>query len=156
LCAQGLYADYGADLQDWPTAMFGDVWMPPTNPFIPHDLQVLLDSRPDRAERVAIDKRLSVLGPRVSSFDYDVHQATLGMRGDISAGWSYDSYMQIGANDQTDRQARIPLISRIEELAFAQDGGVSICGGFDPFGVDSIPAECLAYISVDGMNRAGF
>ena len=45
--------------------------------------------------------------------------------------------------------------SRIEELTFAPDGGEAICGGFNPFGLGSISAECAAYIAVDGTNRAG-
>ena len=38
---------------------------------------------------------------------------------------------------------------RSEELTFAPDGGVSICGGFSPFGVDSVLPECADYIAVD-------
>jgi hypothetical protein len=45
--AQGLYANYAADSQLAPTATFDGVFMPPTNPFIPPDLQLLLDSRDD-------------------------------------------------------------------------------------------------------------
>ena len=45
LYAQGLYADYTADSQLAPTATFFGVMMPPTNPFIPPDLQLLLDSQ---------------------------------------------------------------------------------------------------------------
>jgi iron complex outermembrane receptor protein len=47
------------------------------------------------------------------------------------------------------------LTSRIEELTYAPDGGEAICGGFNPFGLGSISAECAAYIAVDGTNRAG-
>ncbi len=47
------------------------------------------------------------------------------------------------------------MTSRIEELTFAPDGGEAICGGFNPFGLGSISAECAAYIAVDATNRAG-
>jgi iron complex outermembrane receptor protein len=47
------------------------------------------------------------------------------------------------------------LTSRIEQLTFAPDGGEAICGGFNPFGLGSISAECAAYIAVDATNRAG-
>jgi outer membrane receptor protein involved in Fe transport len=118
------------------------------------DLQLLLDSREDPARRVLF-KRMSELGPRISSFEYDVYQVTLGLRGQVFDGWSYDAYLQIGANDQTDTQSGNALNSRIEELTFAPDGGEAICGGFNPFGLGSISAECAAYIAVDGTNRAG-
>ena len=155
LYAQGLYADYTADMQLAPTATFFGVLMPPTNPFIPPDLQLLLDSREDPSADVVLGKRMSELGPRISSVQYDVYQATLGLRGQVFDGWSYDAYLQIGANDQTDTQSGNALTSRIEELTFAPDGGEAICGGFNPFGLGSISAECAAYIAVDGTNRAG-
>ena len=155
LYAQGLYADYTADSQLAPTATFFGVMMPPTNPFIPPDLQLLLDSRDEPTTVFELDKRLSELGPRIASVQYDVYQATLGLRGQVFDGWSYDAYLQIGANDQTDTQSGNALNSRIEELTFAPDGGEAICGGFNPFGLGSISAECAAYIAVDATNRAG-
>ncbi len=154
LYAQGLYADYTADSQLAPTAMFGNVFMPPTNPYISPDLQLLLDSRANPGADVTLDKRMSELGPRILSVQYDVYQATLGLRGQVFDGWSYDAYLQIGANDQTDTQSGNALTSRMEELTFAADGGEAICGGFNPFGLGSISAGCAAYIAVDGTNRA--
>ena len=129
-----MYADYTVDLRNGPAAMYDNVRMPPTNPFIPPDLQLLLDSRADPTENVVLDKLMSELGPRVQSFEYDVYQATLGLRGKVFAGWSYDAYLQIGANDQTETQSGNALTSKIEDLTFAPDGGVAICGGFNPFG----------------------
>jgi outer membrane receptor protein involved in Fe transport len=155
LYAQGLYADYTADSQLAPTATFFGVLMPPTNPFIPPDLQLLLDSRAEPTTAFELDKRLSELGPRIKSVQYDVYQATLGLRGEVFDGWSYDAYLQIGANEQTDTQSGNALNSRIEELTFAPDGGEAICGGFNPFGLGSISGECAAYIAVDATNRAG-
>ncbi len=92
---------------------------------------------------------MSELGPRVSNNQYDVYQATVGVSGEILDGWQYDAYVQVGANDQTDHQTGNVLTSRIEELTFAPDGGVSICGGFNPFGLDSISRECA------GLRRGG-
>jgi outer membrane receptor protein involved in Fe transport len=154
LYAQGLYSDYTVSLRHGPAAMYDNVRMPPTNPFIPPDLQLLLDSRTIPTENVVLDKLMRELGPRVQSFEYNVHQATLGLRGKVFASWSYDLYLQTGANDQTETQFGNALTSKIEDLTFADDGGVSICGGFNPFGVGSISAECAAYIAVDVSNRA--
>ena len=39
--------------------------------------------------------------------------------------------------------------ARVEELTFAPDGGVSICGGFNPFGLSSVLPACADYIAVD-------
>ena len=79
---------------------------------------------------------------------------TLGLSGEVLDDWKYDVYAQIGANDQVNRQTANLLTSKIEELTFAPDGGVSICGGFDPFGLGSISAECMEYISTDASNHA--
>jgi iron complex outermembrane recepter protein len=151
--AQGLYADYSVSLQIAPTPLF-DTFLPVTNPFIPDDLRQLLASRPDPAADIVFAKRLSELGPRVSNNQYDVYQATVGLSGEIFDGWQYDAYVQVGANDQTDHQTGNVLTSRIEELTFAPDGGVSVCGGFNPFGLGSISRECLDYVAVDASNHA--
>ena len=154
LYAQGLFAEVTVDLQLAPTATFDGMLMPLSNPFIPPDLRLLLDSRDDPDADVRVFKRLSELGPRVSSFEYEVYQATLGLRGTVFTDWSYDAYLQIGGNDQTETQTGNALLSKIEELTFAPDGGVSICGGFNPFGLGSISPECAAYIAFGGTNRA--
>jgi iron complex outermembrane recepter protein len=152
--AQGLYADYEVNTQQAATPLFDDTFMPVTNPFIPADLRLLLESRPDPAADFTFAKRLGELGPRVVSNRYDVYQATVGLSGGIFDGWEYDAYVQVGANDQTNHQTGSVLRSRIEELTYAPDGGVSICGGFDPFGLNSISRECLDYISVEASNHA--
>jgi len=150
---QGLYSDYSVSAQLAPTPLF-DTLLPATNPYISDDLRLLLDSRPNPAANVNFQKRLSELGPRLGEYEYDVYQVTLGLSGSVFDDWTYDAYAQIGANDQTNLQTGNVLTSRIEELTFAPDGGVSVCGGFDPFGLESISPECLEYIAVDASNHA--
>jgi iron complex outermembrane receptor protein len=152
--AQGLYTDYSATTQVAATPLF-DTFIPVGNPFIPDDLKSLLDSRPeDPSADFVFAKRLSELGPRVSTVTNDVYQATLGVTGDVFNGWKYEAYAQIGANEQVDHQTGNVLTSRVEELTFAPDGGVSTCGGFNPFGLGSISRKCLDYIEVDASNHA--
>ncbi len=151
--AQGLYADYSVSLQLAPTPAFA-MFMPVDNPFIPDDLSLLLDSRPEPDAPVDLAKRMSELGPRVSTVQYDVFQATLGVAGSVLDRWDYEAYVQVGANDQTDHQTGNLLTSKVEELTFAPDGGVSLCGGFDPFGLGSISRECADYIAVDASNHS--
>jgi iron complex outermembrane recepter protein len=150
--AQGLYSDYSVTGQIAPTPLF-DAFIPVDNPFVPDDLRLLLDSRPDPSENVTIFKRLSELGPRIATFTYDVYQVTLGLTGTVF-DWKYEVYAQVGANDQSQHQAGNALMSRIEELTFAPDGGASVCGGFNPFGLGSISRECADYIAVDASNHA--
>ncbi len=97
---------------------------------------------------------MSETGPRTGTTEYDVFQATLGLSGEVLEDWKYEVYAQVGANDQVNRQTANLLTSKIEELTFAPDGGVSICGGFNPFGLGSISPECMEYISTDASNHA--
>jgi iron complex outermembrane recepter protein len=153
---QGLYTDYSATQQIAPNAVF-EVYMPVDNPFIPDDLKVLLDSRPENPDAdIWLAKRLSEMGPRRTISDYDVYQVTLGLTGSVLDGWKYEAYVQAGANDRMESLAGAALTSRIEELTYAPDGGVSICGGFDWFGRGSISRECLDYIAVDVANHETF
>ncbi|HSN73442.1 MAG TPA: TonB-dependent receptor, partial [Steroidobacteraceae bacterium] len=150
---QALYADYSSDSQFAPTpAQFA---VPPSNPYVPEDLKRLADSRANPAAIMDFQKRLSELGPRISINEYDVLQVTAGATGAVFDGWAWDAYVQYGENDQTKLVKANALRSRIEDLVFAPDGGVALCGGFDPFGPGSISPECAAYIAADGSNVAG-
>ena len=151
---QGLYADYSATQQVAPGGIFDGASIPVDNPYVPEDLRQLLDSRSDPSEDFVFFKRLSELGPRVADNMYDVYQLTFGLSGTISDTWDYEVYGQIGANDQEQRGTGFVLLSRVEELTFAPDGGVSLCGGFDPFGLGSVSRECLDYIRVDPSSNA--
>lgn len=148
LYAQGLYADYTINTQVAPVPLQA-VTMPPTNPFIPPDFQRLLDSRANPDEPFEFGKRLTVNGPRVAENEYDMHQLTAGVRGRLPGDWELDLYLQYGASSQWKHQTGNVSRSRVEELAYAPDGGVAICGGFDIFGFDSVSQECADYIAVD-------
>jgi len=149
LYGEGIYADYTVNTQVAPAPLQG-VLMPPSNPFIPADLKRLLDSRLlDRDAPFDFGKRLTVRGPRVHENNYDMHQLTVGARGRLPGDWNFDAYAQYGASSQWKYQTGNVSRSRVEELTFAPDGGVSICGGFSPFGIDSILPACADYIAVD-------
>jgi iron complex outermembrane receptor protein len=143
-----IYADYTVKTQVAPVPL-QSVVMPPTNPFIPADLKRLLDSRPDPDAPFGFGKRLSERGPRAHENNYDMHQLTAGARGRLPGDWTFDAYAQYGANSQWKYQTGNVSRSRVEELAFAPDGGDSICGGFNPFGIDSVLPACADYIAVD-------
>jgi len=148
LYATAIYADYTVKTQVAPVPLQAVV-MPPTNPFIPADLKLLLDSRPDPDAVFDFGKRLSERGPRVHENNYDMHQLTAGARGLLPGGWDFDAYVQYGASSQWKYQTGNVSRSRVEELTFAPDGGVSICGGFNPFGLDSVLPACADYIALD-------
>ena len=155
LFGQLLYADYSAEQQLAP-APTGGLTLPASNPYISGDLAFLLDSRDDPAADLRIGKRFSELGPRVSTSEYDVLQVTAGMDGPISDRWRYDAYLQYGDNDQREKQKGNALRSRINDLTYAPDGGMSTCGEFNILIIGGMSAECVDYIAAGGENRSGY
>jgi outer membrane receptor protein involved in Fe transport len=148
LYADGIYADYTVSNVFSPVPL-EQVYMPPTNPFIPQDFRRLLDSRPDPDARFPFGKRMTVLGQRLQENNYDMHQLAVGVRGILPGDWVVDGYVQFGASRQWKYQTGGISRSRVEELTFAPDGGVAICGGFDIFGLDSVEPRCAAYVGVN-------
>ncbi len=150
--AQGLYTDYTANTQVSPVPL-QDVTMAANNPFIPPDLKRLLDARPDPAAPVEFQKRMTEIGPRIQENQSDTYQVTVGVRGTVLGDWGLDAYVQRGESDQTMKQSGNVRRSKVEELTYATDGGRSICaGGFNPFGIGALSAECAAYVSVNSMS----
>jgi len=149
---QGIYGDYSVDQRLAPTPV-PRVYFPPTNPYIGADLKFLLDSRSNPEARVQFSKRTLELGPRISENDYSTYQATLGLRGTVFSDWQYNAYAQYGASNQKVFSTGNVSVSRFEELLYAPDGGKAICGGLDPFGLDSISAECARYMAVELTDR---
>ena len=149
--AQGLYTDYTANTQV-SSVPLQDVTMPASNPLIPPDLKRLLDARPDPAAPVDFQKRMTEIGPRIQENQSDTYQVTVGVRGTVLGDWSFDAYAQHGESDQTMKQSGNVRRSKVEELTYAPDGGQSLCaGGFNPFGIGALSAECAAYVSVDSV-----
>jgi outer membrane receptor protein involved in Fe transport len=152
LYAQVLYADYSVTRQLAPAAV-GILLVPPTNPFVPPDLKLLLDSRVAPSAPYRYFRRASDVGPRTAVNERDVVQLTLGSRGMLAANWRFDVYAQYGENDRNEQQTNNVSLSRLQDLSFAADGGTSICeGGFDPFLPRSLSSECAKYVAVTAAN----
>ena len=150
--AQALYADYSVDRR-LPPAYAGIALIPPTNPHVPADLAALLASRVNANAPFRYFRRVAELGPQIAQNDRDVLQLTTGVRGQLSADWTYDVYAQFGRNDRTEQQTGNVSLSKFQDLTFAADGGASICGDFDPFAKNTLSAACAAYITADATNK---
>jgi outer membrane receptor protein involved in Fe transport len=150
---QVLYADYSATRQLAPTES-GILLVPPLNPYMPPDLLTLAASRVNPQVPFRLLRRVAEVGPRIAENARELLQATLGLRGTVFGDWRYDAYAQWGRNERTERQAGNVRISKFEELLFAPDGGVSICGGLDVFGKGRISPECAAYVATSASNEA--
>jgi outer membrane receptor protein involved in Fe transport len=151
--AQALYADYSVERQ-LASAPVGIVLIPATNPFVPADLGALLQSRTSPNAPYRYFRRASEVGAQAAINDRDVRQVTGGVRGALPGDWKFDLYAQYGANDRVERQTNNVSLSRLQELTFAPDGGLSLCaGGFNPYLAGSLSNECARLIRVDAANE---
>jgi len=153
--AQGLYADYSAESALAPSPAWY-LWVPATNPYVSPDLKFLLDSRSDPDADFFMLKRMVEIGPRTMLSDNEVYQLTAGIDGPLLDRWTYDAYAQHGRNTRKETMDGAVLRSRVHELTYAPDGGQSICGEFNLFGVDRISQECARHISASAVNRQGY
>ncbi len=151
--AQLLWADYTAARQIGPTSS-SILLVPPTNPFIPPDLRTLLASRVNPDVPFRFLRVMPEAGPLRAENDRSLLQLTLGMRGSLPREWRYDVYAQVGRNEREERQYGNVRVSRLEDLLFAPDGGVEICGGFDPFGKGRVKAACVDYAITGAATEA--
>ena len=150
---QAIYTDYTATRQLAPTEA-GISLVPPSNPYVPEDLRTLLAARAVPAAPFRYWKRTTEVGPRTATNDRELFQVTVGARGPITSRWEYDAYVQYGRNARTELQEGLVRLSKFEELTFAPDGGLALCGGFDPFGKGSISPECAQFIATAASNEA--
>jgi outer membrane receptor protein involved in Fe transport len=101
-----------------------------------------------------LNKRFTSLGGRHSTEEYNIYQLTTGIRGQVpNSSWTYDAYASYGRVSNTTTQTGNVSRSAVQTLLDAPDGGASLCaGGFDPFGVTNLSAECIAYIGKSARN----
>ena len=138
----------------------GNMVLPATNPFIPADLRTLLASRPSQAYPIYYFKRFDDLGRRTYDETYQTWQITAGLKGDLAiAGsapgdWRWEAYYSHGATGQREDLTNAVLLSRVQQLLNAPDGGNSICaGGYNPFGsYNPVSAACKAYLVTNAIS----
>jgi iron complex outermembrane receptor protein len=122
--------------------------VPTTNPFIPADLKAILAARVNPNAPFVLNKRFSELGGRLADTDYTVTQMLIGLKGELSYGWTWDAYMADGREKQLETQFGNVSHAAVRNLLEAADGGASQCaGGYNPFGQHGISAACAAFIS---------
>jgi len=139
---------------------------PITNPFVPADLLTILNSRTGddpaltgtgAAEGIRINKRFLDTGLRESQFDNRVIQGLAGLRGNITDNWRYEAYYSWGRTTIDVAATGNVHVQRVQELLEAPDGGVSLCeGGFNPFGIHPLSADCIDYIDETGYTKTTF
>jgi len=138
----------------------GNMVVPASNPFIPADLSGLLASRANRNAPIYYFKRFDDLGRRIYNETYRTWQVTAVLKGNLAmpgnhwSGWQWEVYAAHGATDQTEDLANAVLLSHVQQLLNAADGGNSICaGGYNPFGsANTVSPACRAYLTTHAIS----
>jgi outer membrane receptor protein involved in Fe transport len=129
-----------------------------TNPFIPADLQTLLNSRSNPNAPFLLNKRFTEVGPRHSHAEYNVYQFQLGLDGKVPyRDWTWDIWAAYGRMNLLETQTGNVSHQAVRTLLEANDGGASQCaGGYNPFGLGPVSASCIAYISRTTKNSTQY
>jgi len=132
--------------------------VPVTNPFIPADLRTLLNSRTGdnpvlvgagATEPFAMRWRTLDVGLRQSAYENTVQQYMVGARGPfLGDNWKWEAYLSEGRTKIVQQQTGNIDTNRLLNALAAADGGASLCaGGINPFGRQTMSAECVAYLA---------
>ena len=149
-----------------PGGTFTGFVVPTTNPFIPADLRTLLDARTgDNAglvgtganEAFPIGYRFLGTGLRETTFENNVLQGLVGLRGEIINDWRYETYVSWGRTVIDAAAAGNVNVQNVQLLLESDDGGDSICeGGFNPFGIQPLSQECVEFVDETGFTTTEF
>lgn len=144
---QGQFVNYTSDT----LAESGnsELSIPVTNPFIPTALLPLLASRAIPTDPLILDKRFNEIGPRDFNREFNMFQLQAGLSGSLSfLDSTWEVYGARGTTDEVEKVTGSMVGSALNTLLNAPDGGNSICqGGYNPFGLTTLSAQCLAYLT---------
>lgn len=135
--------------------------VPLNSPFVTGNaaLQQLLASRPNQTTTpLALTKLLAFAGPREQTFEYNVYQAVLGLRGKIpGTELNFDVYGSYGSTDYQNIQyndVSKAAFQTIMDGTANYTGSAGSCIGFaySPFGSSPISAGCRQYAVRNNRN----
>lgn len=148
------------------SGQFTGLVVPTTNPFISANLRTLLNARTGDDPRLAgaggneafpIGYRFLGTGLRQQTFRNRVAQGLAGLRGEFAPGWRYEAYYSWGETNIDQTAAGNVNVQKVQQLLEAADGGRSLCaGGFNPFGIQPLSAECVAFVDEVGRTETKF
>ena len=141
--------------------------LPVNNPFVVNNpgLQTILNSRPADpnnpnalTQPLSITKLLSMSGPRIQIFKYDVWQGLAGLKGDISSlDMSWDVNASFGRtlfnNTQENDTSKAAIQSMLNGTA-NYTGSAGNCVGYawNPLGNDALSPGCREYATRENHN----
>jgi outer membrane receptor protein involved in Fe transport len=108
---------------------------------------------------MSLGRRFEELGPRMQNFENNAFQLTMGVRGDITDTWSYDTYWSYGEGEQTRTRDNWGSLSRLQQALRALNPNTCTntangCVPFNIFGpIGSITQPMLNFVNLDAITR---
>lgn len=106
---------------------------------------------------ITIARRITELGPRFNDFDNKTLQFTVGTKGDVALGWTYDAYFSRGEADQNQTRRNWGSLSKVRQALNAVSTTSCIdssngCVPLNVFGAEgSINAAQLGFINLSAL-----
>ncbi|WP_172840838.1 TonB-dependent receptor plug domain-containing protein [Allosphingosinicella indica] len=133
------------------------------NPYLPDTLREFLrtnlDADGNNLVPVNINRRILESGPRTSDQTRDFWRGVLGLRGGLTDKLNWEVFFNHGENDLRDRQGGGILIDRFAAMfltdpsnPFRCANGDPSCPVINPFGLNTLTPEMVAYYNVDLTN----
>ena len=135
--------------------------VPRNSPFLTGNaaLSAILGSTtPAPTGNIIVTKTLTTLGNRVSSFDNDVWQGVLGLKGEIpgtSLQWNvYGSYGKSKFVNTMTGDISAAAVTTVLNGTANYSGPAGTCRGYawNPLGLDNLSAGCLEYVGRTNVN----
>jgi iron complex outermembrane recepter protein len=144
---QGLYTDYTSKVNVEPTVTSGlqIPTVPVTNPFIPSTLASLLATRANPTAPFSLSDRFYSFGYRTITNANHIYQFVGGLDGTLGDTMTWEVYGSHGQTTTDYASTGAVRFSIIQQLLNDADGGASTCaGGYNPFGLNPVSAQCQA------------
>jgi iron complex outermembrane receptor protein len=147
---------------------FNDYFVPVGNPYLPAAARQFVcdiggvaaaDCVPGSTTEVllSLGRRFVELGPRLNNFENQTHQSTLGLRGDVVDGWTYDAFWTLGKSTQAQTRGNWGSFSKVQQAlrAVSTDECLDPSNGCVPLnlfgGAGSITPEMIKFFNLDAV-----
>ena len=164
--AEGQFINNRVKNQLAPTPFTGSVALDVDSSFLSASSQSLLrslDTDGDGYVTSTIYRRLSEVGPRISSIDNDAYRVVLGGRGNLGGDWSYDAYYSYSRTKSQETQTGNVSRSRVlQALRTTYDASGNLvcsntangCVPLNIFGAGNISSAAAAFITIPVQNSS--
>lgn len=155
--AEASYVQSEVKLQLAPTPAT-NIFVNANSPVLSPSALALAASRANPTAPLTFRRRMVEVGPRIQTFNFDVTQVNVGIKGELAAGWNYDVYYARGRVDSAqglqNDVSRARLTSGLNGCPVGTPAG---CVPVDAFGAGRITAAAANYIRIaSAVDQFGF